>query len=175
MSRSSIRPSVLLPEPDSPTSPRVSPASIARDIVTTARISLDAPPPKADWPAGNVLTKFRACSKGMPSMVANAWSAKIAIVRMPRRTRFLPDSHNSNLTRAEVRLLFRFDRSRENRASKCRQLKMNSKIAQNSGRRLWTSCTRLKTSKIELRNFSLTSEIGGVKTHSFFDKFPRFS
>ncbi|MGB8885433.1 MAG: hypothetical protein WCC87_01855 [Candidatus Korobacteraceae bacterium] len=32
-------------------------------------------------------------------------------------------------------------------------LKMNFKIAPNSGRRLWTGCTPLKTGQIELRIF----------------------
>ena len=45
MSRSSIRPNVLLPEPDSPTSPSVSPASIASDTPLTARTCPDAPVP----------------------------------------------------------------------------------------------------------------------------------
>src|SRR5271167_1178151 len=70
-SRSNILPSVLLPEPDSPTSPSVSPASIASETSLTARTRVVALIPKADCPERKVLVKRRASTRGMVAMVTN--------------------------------------------------------------------------------------------------------
>src|SRR5581483_927539 len=59
MRRNISRPSVLLPEPDSPTRPKVSPSWMSSDTASTARTS-PAAPPNMDSPSGYVLLTSRA-------------------------------------------------------------------------------------------------------------------
>src|SRR6266536_567484 len=59
MRRRTSRPSVLLPEPDSPTRPSVSPDWMSSETSTTARTSPFAPPPKIDSPSGKTLVRLR--------------------------------------------------------------------------------------------------------------------
>src|SRR6185437_2596690 len=70
INRKTRRPSVLFPDPDSPTSPSVSPFSMSNDTPSTARTSPDAPPPNMDSPSGNVLVRFLISSSAIAMMVA---------------------------------------------------------------------------------------------------------
>src|SRR5581483_10241522 len=70
MRRKMRRPRVLLPEPDSPTSPNVSPGSMLNETSSTARTSPFAPPPKTDSPSGKVLVRLRISSRGIGVMLS---------------------------------------------------------------------------------------------------------
>src|SRR5271169_3822423 len=67
--RRASRPSVLFPDPDSPTRPRVSPASTSNDTLSTARTSPFGRPPKTDSPSGKTLVRLRISSRGMKGIV----------------------------------------------------------------------------------------------------------
>src|SRR5579859_3486184 len=64
MRRRMRRPSVLLPEPDSPTRPKVSPGAMASETPSTARTSPWARAPKAFAPSGKTLVRSRTSTSG---------------------------------------------------------------------------------------------------------------
>src|SRR6185312_7002719 len=69
ISRRMRRPSVLFPDPDSPTSPSVSPFAMSNDTPSTARTSPEAPPPNMDSPKGKVLVRFLISSSAIAMIV----------------------------------------------------------------------------------------------------------
>ena len=64
MRRRMSRPRVLLPEPDSPTKPSVSPSWISSETSSTARTSPARRPPNGDSARSKVLLRLRTSSKG---------------------------------------------------------------------------------------------------------------
>src|SRR5258708_15771056 len=75
ISRRISRPSVDLPEPDSPTSPSVSPATTCRlTAVTALTVSLFPPSNPAD-PAANSLVRFSVRTNALAAAVAALWTA----------------------------------------------------------------------------------------------------
>src|SRR5262245_7826965 len=59
-----IRPVVVLPQPDSPTSPTVSPRPISKLIPSTARTARAGPRPKRPWRTGKCFTRLLTSRSG---------------------------------------------------------------------------------------------------------------
>jgi hypothetical protein len=64
MRRRISRPSVLLPEPDSPTKPSVSPSRTSSDTSSTARTAPERAPPKGDSARAKTFVRLRTSTKG---------------------------------------------------------------------------------------------------------------
>src|ERR1035438_373181 len=93
INRRNIRPRVLLPEPDSPTSPTVSPASILSDTSLTARTRVVEAVPKALCPELKDFTRCSACTNGMPPLVTNAGPSDLLVGRKSRQSNSVRDCH----------------------------------------------------------------------------------
>ena len=82
MRRSVRRPSVLLPDPDSPTRPSVSPAWMSSDTSSTARTSYGEPrvfPAKTDSACGKIFFRSRISSRDTERIVAELAEIKRGI------------------------------------------------------------------------------------------------
>src|SRR6266851_5724166 len=121
MRRSVRRPSVLLPDPDSPTRPSVSPAWMSSDTSSTARTSYGEPrafPAKTDWACGKIFVRLRISSRGIERIVAELAEIKRrihAIFTDPR----LPGTTARDASRGTLR---RKDLSKAKNPCCCREM-----------------------------------------------------